>query len=222
MILGLIPARGGSKGIPRKNLRKIAGKPLIAWTIEAAQEASRLERFVVSTEDGEIAEVAREYGAEVLDRPQHLASDRATSLSVWQHTLNSIPASVLVNIYPTSPIRDQGLIDSVVKQFIDGDFTCVATGFSCKLMPFGAADDGTSKFYGRQDIEGFFCDDGNVYVVDARTVQSGMQYGGRLGRYFTNRECNIEIDEPFDFWLAEQVLTKRESGVRASRDRGVL
>ena len=119
MILGLIPARGGSKGIPRKNLRKIAGKPLIAWTIEAAQEASRLERFVVSTEDGEIAEVAREYGAEVLDRPQHLASDRATSLSVWQHTLNSIPASVLVNIYPTSPIRDQGLIDSVVKQFID-------------------------------------------------------------------------------------------------------
>ena len=105
MILGLIPARGGSKGVPRKNVREIAGKPLIAWTIEAAQLAETLNRLVISTEDEEIADIARRLGAEVLDRPAELATDDATTLSVWQHALSVIPADILVNLYPTSPVE---------------------------------------------------------------------------------------------------------------------
>lgn len=209
MILGLIPARGGSKGVPRKNIRMIAGKPLIAWTIEAARQARRLDRCVVSTEDAEIAEVARAWGAEVLDRPPDLATDSATSLSVWQHALSKIPADMLVNLYPTSPVRDVHLIDQVVERFLENTPTCLATGFICTYLPFGDADDGSSDLHGRQQIEGFFYDDGSVYAVDAATVTAGLQYGPRLEHYSNSREGNIEIDEEFDFWLAEQVLLKR-------------
>jgi len=93
MILGVIPARGGSKGIPRKNIRMIAGKPLIAWTIEAALKAKLLDRLVVSTEDREIARIAGDRGAEVIGRPAELASDEATTLSVLQHALPSLTRS---------------------------------------------------------------------------------------------------------------------------------
>lgn len=209
MTLGLIPARGGSKSVPRKNTRIIAGKPLIAWTIEAAQQARELDRWVVSTEDEEIAEIAQSYQAEVLPRPKELATDEATSLSVWQYVLSAIHADILVNLYPTSPIREEGLIDRAIERFLVTRPTCLATGFICRNLPFGEADDGTTNLHGRQDIEGFFCDDGNVYVVDAQTVRAGLQYGDRLEHFLTDRECNIEIDDPFDFWLAEQVLLKR-------------
>ena len=82
MILGITPARGGSKGIPGKNIKEISGKPLIAWTIEAAKESQMIDRYVVSTEDEEIAEISREYGADVIERAPELATDEATTLSV--------------------------------------------------------------------------------------------------------------------------------------------
>ena len=209
MILGLIPARGGSKGVPRKNVRPIAGKPLIAWTIAAAQQSQRLSRFLVSTEDGEIADIAEQCGAEVLHRPAELATDDATSLSVWQHALSIISAEILVNLYPTSPIRDKGLIDLAIDRFLETRPTCLATGFRCKYLPFGTTDDGLSDLHGRQNVEGFFYDDGNVYVVDTQTIKSGRQYGDRLEQLHVCREGSIEIDEEFDFWMAEQVLLRR-------------
>src|SRR5712691_1233000 len=111
MILGIIPARGGSKGIPRKNLRPLLGKPLLAWSVEAAKESRRLDAFAVSTEDREIARVARQYGADVIERPPELASDEASTLAVLQHALKVRPADVLVLLQPTSPIRDRELVD---------------------------------------------------------------------------------------------------------------
>ena len=111
MILGVIPARGGSKGIPRKNIRMIAGKPLIAWTIEAALKAKLLDRLVVSTEDREIARIAGDRGAEVIGRPAELASDEATTLSVLQHALSVIDAQAVVLLQATSAVLDDGLID---------------------------------------------------------------------------------------------------------------
>lgn len=96
MILGLIPARGGSKELPRKNLRQCFGKPLIAWSIEAALKSKQLKNFVVSTEDSEIEEVARSYGARVLPRPAHLAQDESTTLEVIQQVIKEIPADAVV------------------------------------------------------------------------------------------------------------------------------
>lgn len=203
MILGIIPARGGSKGIPRKNIKKIAGRPLIAWTIEAAKRSRLLDRFVVSTEDSEIARISEEHGAEVIDRPPRLATDTAATISAMQHVLSVCKADTVVLLQPTSPIRDKGLIDRCIREFQRLKADNLATGFICKFMEYGTY---TRR---RQDLKGFFYDDGNVYVIKAGLLKEGREFGRKVGRLITTREQNIEIDDEFDFWLAEQVLLKR-------------
>ncbi|MEW6680126.1 MAG: acylneuraminate cytidylyltransferase family protein [bacterium] len=203
MILGVIPARGGSKGIPRKNIKLIAGKPLIAWTIEVAKRSKLLERFVVSTEDPKIAEIARQYEAEVVDRPNELSTDEATTLSVLQDVLSKIEADTVVLLQPTSPIRDKDLIDRCIERFQETGADNLATGFICKFMEYGTY---TQR---RQELRGFFYDDGNVYVIKGELIKKGTMFGKKVERFETTREQNIEIDDEFDFWIAEQVLLKR-------------
>lgn len=203
MILGITPARGGSKGIPYKNIKELCGKPLIAWTIEAAKQSKLLDRYVVSTEDRRIAEVSRKLGAEVVDRPPELATDEASTLSVLQDTLKCIDAKTIVLLQATSPVRNPGLIDDCIKRFLDTGADSLATGFICKYKEYG-----TSPLR-RQDIRGFFYDDGNIYVIKADLVKRGDRYGKKIERVITDREQNIEIDDKFDFWLAEQILKKR-------------
>ncbi len=121
-VLAIIPARGGSKGVPRKNIRCLAGKPLIAHTIEAALNCQAIERVIVSTDDSEIAEVARAYGAEVpFLRPGEYATDTATSLSVVKHALtwfaeqeNYQPEAIAI-LAPTSPLRTMTHIEDTIK-----------------------------------------------------------------------------------------------------------
>lgn len=201
--LGIIPARGGSKGIPRKNIKDIAGKPLIAWTIEAAKASKKLDRFVVSTEDTEIAAISKRYGAEVIDRPIELATDEATTLSVLQHVLSKIEAEAVVILQPTSPIRDKGIIDMCIRRFEDKKADNLATGFICKFMEYGTY---TQR---RQDLKGFFYDDGNVYVVKSDLIKNSKLVGRKAERVEATREQNVEIDDDFDFWLAEEILLKR-------------
>ena len=130
-ILALIPARGGSKGIPRKNIRSFAGYPLIAWSIAAAKQAACVTRIIVSTDDEEIAAVAREYGAETpFLRPAEFAQDQTTDLPVFEHALqwleaneNYRPESV-IQLRPTSPIRPRDCVDSAINillEHIDAD-----------------------------------------------------------------------------------------------------
>ena len=202
-VLGITPARGGSKAIPRKNIKGIAGKPLIAWTIEAAKESGMIDRYVVSTEDKEIAEIVREYGVEVLSRPSALATDEATTISVLQHVAEQIPCEIIVLLQATSPIRRQGLIDECIKEFISNDYDSLATGFICDYIEYG------KNQLRRQDIEGFFYDDGNVYVIKADIIKNGDRCGKKIGRKVISRWENVEIDDEFDFWLAEQILQKR-------------
>lgn len=203
MILGITPARGGSKGVPRKNIRPLCGKPLIAWTIEAAKASKLLDRYVVSTEDGEVAKIAMEAGAEVLERPHELATDEATTLGVLQHVLRHIPADTVVLLQATSPIRDPDLIDRCIRRFLDTRPDSLATGFICKYVEYGKNE------LRRQDIPGFFYDDGNVYVIRADLIRAGDRTGTRIECLLVDREQNIEIDDEFDFWLAEQVITRR-------------
>jgi CMP-N-acetylneuraminic acid synthetase len=202
MILAVIPARGGSKGVPRKNIRPLLGKPLLAWSIEAANQARLVDAVVVSTEDPEIARVAREYGAEVIDRPAELASDEADTLPVLQHVLECRPAETLVLLQPTSPVREPGLIDRCIEQFQKANADSLATGFICKYTEYGKND------LRRQDIEGFFYDDGNIYVMRADLVRNGDRYGRRIERVLLDKAHNIDIDDDFDFWLAGEVLRR--------------
>jgi CMP-N-acetylneuraminic acid synthetase len=209
-ILGIIPARGGSKGVPRKNIRPIAGKPLIAWTIEAAKASRLLDRCVVSTEDAEIAAVSRSFGSEVLERPAELATDEASTLGVLRHAVEKIPCDIVVLLQATSPIRSKGLIDECIKEFIDKGYDSLATGFICKYMEYAkdveVSSDG--KELRRQDIPGFFYDDGNVYIMKADLIRKNERYGRNIGRKFISRWENHEIDDQFDFWVAEKILAE--------------
>jgi N-acylneuraminate cytidylyltransferase len=204
MILGLIPARGGSKGIPRKNIRVLAGRPLIAWTIESAKSSKLLDRFLVSTEDDEIAHAAGQYGAEVIKRPQELAGDEVSALEVMKHAVGELNPDALVYLQPTSPIRDKGLIDFCIQRFLNTDADSLATGFISKHVEYAESLDRP-----RQKIKGFFYDDGNVYVIKASLIKKGERYGRKIEQVLTDREQNIEIDDEFDFWLAQEVLKKR-------------
>ncbi len=207
MIVGIIPARGGSKGIPRKNLKEICGKPLIAWTIEAGLNSNYIKELYVSTEDEEIAKVSSHYGAKVLFRPPDLAKDNSTTISALKyHLKNDIKqANIVVLLQCTSPIRDNELIDTSIQKFKDKGADCLATGFECKFEEWG------SSSRPRQQIPGFFYDDGNVYVFDSELVKEGKIVGDKKETMIIDREQNIEIDDDFDFWLAEQVLLKRKN-----------
>ena len=210
MILGVIPARGGSKGIPKKNIKIIAGKPLIAWTIEAAKKSTLLNRYLVSTEDEKIAEVAKGYGAEVLSRPASLATDEVPILNVLQHAIAQIPCDIVVLLQATSPIRKPGLIDECIREFMDKRYDSLATGFQCKFIEYSKDVEYSknAKELRRQDIEGFFYDDGNIYIIKADLIKREERYGKKIGRKIISRWENVEIDDEFDFWLAEKVLTE--------------
>lgn len=204
MILALVPARGGSKGIPRKNLRPIAGKPLMVWSIEAAKQAKLVDAVAVSTEDIEIARVAREAGAEVIERPACLATDEASTLAVLQHAVEAKPEyDTIVLLQATSPVREAGLIDRCIEQFRAANADSLATGFQCKYAEYGRNE------LRRQDMEGFFYDDGNIYVMRVDLLRKGDRYGTRIERVFLDKKQNIDIDDEFDFWLAGQVLQRR-------------
>ncbi len=202
--LAVIPARGGSKGIPKKNILSIRGKPLIAWSIEAACASASIDKAIVSTDSDEIAAVAREFGAEVLRRPAELATDEATTIAVIQHVAACIEdAQVFVVLQPTSPLRAPGLIDECVQIFETGGYDNLATGFCCKYREFGSHDNER-----RQDYQGFFYDDGNVYVLARKLVEQGRWYGNKIARHVIPRPMNYEIDDAVDLVVLDALLAR--------------
>lgn len=206
MVLGIIPARAGSKGVLGKNTKLIAGKPLITWTIEAAKMSKKLDRLIVSTEDDKTADIAKEHGVEVLKRPVELAGDETSMLAVLQHVLSFIKADVVVLLQPTSPVRDNDLIDRCIKRFQEAGADSLGTGFICKACEYGT---NTRR---RQDLKGFFYDDGSVYVIKAELIKKGKLFNKKIEKFIISKEENIDIDDEFDFWIAEQILLKRAKG----------
>lgn len=205
MILGLIPARGGSKGVPNKNIKMIYGKPLIVWTIERALQSHLLDEVIVSTDSEEIAAIAKENGAKVMIRPAELATDTASTQDVMKYTLQQVPADILVLLQPTSPCRSDGLIDECIHEFMENDYDSLATGFMCDYKEYG------SNTLPRQQIQGFFYDDGNVYVIKAKHIMQGDRYGKKIGHKLISRYENAEIDDMYDFWLLGKILEKQQT-----------
>ena len=139
-ILALIPARGGSKGIPRKNIRDFAGYPLIAWSIAAAQQSELVTRVIVSTDDERIASVAREYSAETpFLRPAALGQDKTTDFPVVEHAIQWLQEregycpEIVVQLRPTSPVRPKGMLDRGIRKLLQHpDADCVTGGRACR------------------------------------------------------------------------------------------
>ncbi len=204
MNIAIIPARGKSKGIPKKNIKNICGYPLIFWSIQAAKNAKKIDKFYVSTEDSEIKSIANFYGAEVLDRPDILASDESKTIDVLTELNKKIKAKTIIVLQPTSPIRNQNLIDECIEEFYKGKYDSLATGYNCKIVEYGKHNN-----LRRQDIDGFFYDDGNIYILDGNLVNKGMWYGNKLCKKIISRDQNYEIDDITDFKIVECLLENR-------------
>lgn len=229
-VLALIPARGGSKGIPRKNIAPCAGRPLIAWTCLAAREATCLTRTIVSTDDREIADVAAAHGASApFLRPAELASDTARSVDVANHAIDWLEreegwrTDVLVLLQPTSPLRTARHIDeafALLQPDLDSVVSVVEVPHRYKPWAMLELDGGLLRYtqqgelpFDRQRRQGqprLYTRNGPAVVVtQARTIRAGSHYGDRSAPYVMSQADSTDIDEPYDLELAEWQLRRR-------------
>ena len=209
----MIPARGGSKGIPRKNLQPVGGVPLVVRAIRAAQAASGVDRVVVSTDDDEIAAVAISAGATVVHRPADLSGDTASSESALLHALDELGTGVevLVFIQPTSPFIDHDALDAAIERVRDGEEDVVFSAF--ETYAFLWAADGTGVNHDaatrprRQDREPHFQETGAFYVLNAAGFRAaGHRFFGRVGIAVTAEQSAIEIDSIEQLELAKAIM----------------
>jgi CMP-N-acetylneuraminic acid synthetase len=227
-VLGLVPARGGSKGIRRKNLKPLHGRPLLAYTVDAALAASTLSRVVLSTEDREIADVGRALGLDVpFSRPTPLADDRAPMLPVVQHAVRELEAAgdrydAVCLLQPTDPLRTAATIDACVRLLERSGADAVVT-----VLPippehnphwaFEKDGDGylrvatgeAAPVTQRQELPPAYHRDGSVYVTRTPVVIGGSLYGEHLLGLEVPFGSSVNLDEPEDWLRAESLLASR-------------
>lgn len=228
-VLGIIPARGGSKGISRKNLVQVAGLPLIAWSIRSAAESRKLWRWIVSTDDDEIADVAAEYGATVCRRPDALCRDNSGTLEVVQWHLSSFPlADAAMVLQPTCPMRTPEVIDAAIAKMIETDCDSVVSyapvgawhpvrmarlhPISSEVSPIDvdAADRG-QLLRRRQELEPLYIRSGDIYLTKADVVRQGSLLGKDCRAVIVPHERHVNIDDRYDLAVAEVMLREDRS-----------
>ena len=199
--LGIIPARGGSKRIPRKNVKAICNKALLVWSIEAAKQSKLLNDFVVTTEDSTIATICDYNGAKVIERPQSLSDDATTLTPVLQHVLSKINAENVVILRPTSPIRINNIIDKAIKRYEEEKADSLMTGFMNKEYEWFTHPDQAS-----QTLSGWFQGDGCVEINKSSLIKEGKAYGKKCIRYVVDDIYNHEIDTDTDFVMVAALM----------------
>ena len=227
-IVCVISARGGSRGLPDKNLLPMLGKPLIAWSIEQAKACPAINRVVVSTDSENIAATARQYGADVpFMRPASLASDTAGKWSVWQHALEACerhyqePVDIYVDLDCTSPLRDVEDISRAITQFRSRDIDAVFSVCEARKNPYFnmlEADGGCLRMskplphpiVRRQDAPRVLEHVASIYVLSPAYLRrgTGLLSGCTVG-YDIGQEKSLDIDSDFDFELVSFLLRKR-------------
>ena len=228
-VLGVIPARGGSRGIPHKNLALVAGRPLLAYTADAVRESKLLTRTIVSTDDARIADFARSMGLEVpFMRPSSLAGDEVPMLPVLQHAVEKLDAEdfrsdIVVLLQPTSPLRRGEHIDAAVKwleraggdsvvsvvevphQFNPTSVMCIEEGL---LKPFLDGPTATR----RQDKPRVYARNGPAVVATrVQVIKDGSLYGRQSWPLAMSPEDSLDVDTPWDLRLVEAVLSARSN-----------
>jgi CMP-N,N'-diacetyllegionaminic acid synthase len=217
-VVALIPARGGSKGIPRKNLAPLAGKPLLHWAIDAALAADTVTRVVVSTDDDEIAAAAGD--AELLRRPADLAGDDTPMLDVIRHALEHVePCDVLVLLQPTSPLRRPEQVDEAVRLLLESGAETVVSVVQVphRYEPSSLMELRNGRLVARsepttrQAKELLYARNGPAILVLRPSVLGDGLYGGNVVGYVMDEHDSLDIDSPRDLQLAEQLLRSRET-----------
>lgn len=225
-IVAIIPARGGSTGLPRKNIKSLAGKPLIAYSIEAALKSKYIDKVIVSTEDEEIAEISRRYGAEVIERPKELAKDITPTEPVLEHILEWLKedegykSDIIILLQPTSPLRNSKHIDEALDIFLNRDYdsllsVCPSSAFLWRIGETSAypVNYDFKNRPRRQDKEPEYRENGALYITTYNNfMKNHNRLGGMIGVYIMSEEFSIEIDTEFDFWLCKKILSLKGVG----------
>jgi len=199
--LGLIPARGGSKRVLRKNILPVNGKPLVYWSIASSLKSRKIDKVIVSTEDTTIKKFAGLYGVGVINRPSKLANDSSGLTGTINHALTVIPADNVVVLRPTSPIRVDNIIDKAIEEFEKTDSDSLMTGFINKEYEWFTRPDTPS-----QKLKGWFQGDGCVEIHKASALQSGKSYGKKCNRFVIPEIYNHEIDTEIDLVMVEFLM----------------
>lgn len=223
-MLAIIPARGGSKGLPGKNIKDLLGKPLIGYTIEAALRSKNIESILVSTDSNEIANVARSLGAKVpFIRPDHLSHDTAQAIDVYLHAINyqmnqGNRVDNVIVLQPTSPLRSTEDIDSAIEMFYTKKADSVIS--YCKEhhpIYWHKRIDESGKFIdifkentlvNRQELGTSYFPNGSIYVFKRELLESRRYYSENSFAYIMPRNRSVDIDTLDDFELAEFYLKK--------------
>ncbi len=225
-VLAIIPARGGSKGLPKKNIKPLGDKPLIAWSIDAAKESKKITKTIVSSDSDEIIKIAKQFGAEIpFKRPDDLASDTASTKDVLIHALNfykskNIYFDFLVLLQPTSPFRDSKMIDEMIDEMIEKDVDMVVSVKETSANPYYVLFEENNKgfltksknanFTRRQDCPTVYEYNGSVYVIK---IESLLKYNSlsfpKTIKYVMDNYHSVDIDNQFDFDFAEFLLNRR-------------
>lgn len=226
-VTALIPARGGSKRLPRKNVKLLHGKPLIAWSIEVAKASKYIDRVIVSTDDEEIKRISEQYRAEVpFLRPEHLSNDHASSFDVIKHAIGFLqldqPNELIVLLQPTSPLRLVSELDTALEFFIaknaKGIVSISETEYSpmwSNILPENScmSDFIRPEVQGKrsQDLPTFFRLNGSIYIYETLALleQSKIFFDNNVYGFETALETAIDIDTGLDFLVAETIMTNR-------------
>lgn len=220
-VVAIIPARGGSKGIPKKNILPLAGKPLIAHTIEASISSGVVDRTIVSTDCQEIANTSKEYGAEIIERPNEFATDTASSESVLFHAIETLEKQgyspdIIVFLQCTSPLRKAEVITEAVNKVINKGYDSALSAYKSfkyygkheneEYIPF------RKERIRRQEMTPWYCDNGAVYVVKKDILlKERNRYGGKIGLVMMSEEDSIEIDTLLEKEIMEKLFEKRKT-----------
>lgn len=215
--VALVPLRGGSKGIPKKNIKLIGGRPLCAWVLSAAVQARHIDSVYVSTDSAEIKEVVGNLGlpVEVIDRPAELASDEATTESAMLHFVASVPGiDCLLTIQATSPLLESRHLDEALELFAREGYDSLLS--AVRVKRFFWTDDGKPLNYDpsrrprRQEFAGTLMENGAFYIT-ARSLleRTGCRLGGMIGVYEMPKSTAVEIDDPSDWEVVSRLLEQR-------------
>lgn len=231
-ILAIIPARGGSKKVPHKNIKLLAGKPLIAYSIEVALKSKHIDKTIVSTEDKKIAEISEKFGAEVVERPMEFAKDESPTIDAIMHTIQHFEEKgeyfdIIVLIEPTSPLRKENDLDNAIKIFIENinnADSLISVGEVQLENPYITKKiendyvkpliEVNKNLYQRQQLPKVYFPYGVIYLSKTSALKKYRTfYQERAMPYFIERWQNYEIDDSYDFIVIEAIL-KYRSGVK--------
>ncbi|MDA3781229.1 MAG: acylneuraminate cytidylyltransferase [Bacteroidales bacterium] len=215
-IIAIIPARGGSKGIPQKNIKNLAGKPLIAWTIEQAKKSKYIDEVYVSTDSKGIEAISKDYGSEVISRPASISGDTASTESALLHASTYLKEDydIMILFQCTSPLRYSKQIDGAIEKIFIEKSDSLLTGYENDRFYWD--NKGNSLNYDfkkrprRQDKDWEFVENGSFYIFKKESLlKNKNRLGGKVSQYIMPKWMSFEIDEPFDFELIEILMKKK-------------